>query len=122
MKTAAFGVGLTLLGGVTTAFGWAFQKKAYNQVQGTKDSVLSKFMWWVGLVCVILTQPLYIVGVSMANQSTIGVVGPFALIANILLARIYLKEKISKWEYISIFLLIPGTIVTLSYASMENNR
>ena len=58
----------------------------------------------------------------MANQSTIGAVGPFALISNLILARFYLHEKITKWEYISICLLIPGVIITLNSASMENKR
>ena len=58
----------------------------------------------------------------MANQSTIGAVGPFALLSNMILARFYLNENIRKWEYISISLLIPGVVITLSYASMENKR
>ena len=69
-----------------------------------------------------MPQPMYVLGVSMANQSTIGAVGPFALISNMILARFYLDEPIRKWEYISIAILIPGVVITLNYASMENQR
>ena len=122
MKLAIFGVAITFIGNVLAGLGWAFQKKAFNKVQNTQKSVLSQWIWWIGWILIIIPQPMYVIGVSMANQSTIGAVGPFALISNMILARFYLKEEIRKWEYISIALLIPGVIITLNYASMENQR
>lgn len=74
------------------------------------------------MFCVIISQPIHGVSIAMANQSTLGVVGPFSLIANMVLARLYLNEPIRKWEYIGIVLFIPGSILTLLYASMENRR
>ena len=46
-------------------------------------------------VLVIAAQPLYIFSSAFANQSTLGVVGPFSLIASLLFARLLLNEKIS---------------------------
>ena len=83
MKFAILGILLRLIGGVTTAFGWAFMKKAYNRIQGLHKSVLRKPLWWIGCLLTMLSQPMYMAGVAMANQSTIGVLSPFSLIANI---------------------------------------
>lgn len=71
---------------------------------------------------VIISQPLYISAVAMVKVSIIGVLGPFNIIANIVIARVYLHENIKFWEYIGIALFIPGTIITLMFSCMENHR
>lgn len=122
MELAIFGILLNLLGGVSTALGWALQKKVHNDIKGTEQIYLSKPLWWTGLVLVIMSQPLYLVAVYMTKLSILGVVGPFSIIANILLASYFLKERIRLWEYIGMILFIPGTILTLSFSSLENKR
>jgi len=68
-----------------------------------------------------VSQPLYIVAQAMANQSTLGVIGPFSIVVNILFGRIFLKEKATALEYFGILLFIPGSIVTLQFATKTNN-
>lgn len=122
MKTAILGLLVTASGSISTAVGWALQKQAYNIVKDTNSSVLKTIHWWIGFLLVALTQPLYIIGISMVNQSTIGVVGPISIIANLLLAKFYLKEDIKFWEIVGVLLFIPGCILTLLNASMTNHR
>jgi multidrug transporter EmrE-like cation transporter len=98
------------------------QKQAHNDVKSTDEFFLTKCSWWVGMVLVLLAQPMYLVAVTMTKLSILGVIGPFSIIANILLARFFLKERIKLQEYIGISLFIPGTILTLLYAKMENHR
>lgn len=121
MQLAIVGILINLAGGISTACGWALQRKAYIKTIDT-GTVLTELKWWIGLFLVIISQPLYIVAVNFANQSTLGVVGPFALISNIILARLYLNEIIRRWEYIGIMFFIPGAILTLVFASKENNH
>ena len=121
MQLAIVGILINLAGGISTACGWALQRKAYIRSIDA-GNVLSEIKWWIGLFLVIISQPLYIVAVNFANQSTLGVVGPFALISNIILARLYLNEIIRRWEYIGIMFFIPGAILTLVFASKENNH
>lgn len=56
------------------------------------------------------------------NVSTLGVLSPFSLIVNMLLAKFYLKEPFKKWEIIGISLFIPGAILSLIFSSKQNNR
>ena len=96
MQLAFVGLSLTALGGLSTALGWALQKKAFNNVNNTDKAVYKTWHWWIGLFFIILTQPLYLVAISMVNQSTIGVVGPISILASMVLAKFYLKEAIKK--------------------------
>ncbi|CAI2373217.1 unnamed protein product [Moneuplotes crassus] len=122
MKSAFIGLLLTAAGSLSTACGWALQKQGYNIVQRSETAVMKNLHWWIGFILIAITQPLYLVGISMVNQSTIGVVGPISIIANLLLAKFYLKENIRKWEVIGVLLFIPGCIITLLSASMKNQR
>ncbi|CAI2373100.1 unnamed protein product [Moneuplotes crassus] len=122
MHLAYVGLGITGIGCACAAIGWALQKQAFNLIHNSEKSVFKSIHWWIGLAFIILTQPFYLVGISMVNQSTIGVVGPFSLVANMLLAKFYLKEPIRKCEYIGLTCFVFGCIITLMYASMENNR
>lgn len=119
---ALWGILINLSGGISTALGWAVQKYAHKDAIAENTGFYTQWLWWVGLVCVIIAQPLYIISSSMANQSTLGVIGPFSIIVNIVFARVMLNEKVTKWEYGGILLFIPGIIVTLKYASMKNER
>ena len=119
---AIIGVLINLTGGLSTAFGWAIQKYAHNEANKTNSSWYGLLKWWFGLVLVIVAQPLYIFSSALANQSTLGVVGPFSLIASLIFASFMLNEKITCWECCGIMLFVPGIILTLLFASMENNR
>lgn len=118
---AIFGVIVNLAGSISTAMGWCMQKYAHKQAIASNTSAFGKWLWWLGLTFVILTQPLYIVSQSMANQSTLGVVGPFSIVATLMFGRLFLNERISTAEYMCIFLFVPGIILTLHFASKSND-
>lgn len=119
---ALWGILVNLGGGIATSFGWVAQKYAHKQAIADDTSYYKKWLWWVGLFLVLVAQPLYIVSQSMANQSTLGVIGPFSIIINILFGRIILHERVTKWEYMGVLLFVPGIIVTLKFASKNNER
>jgi len=53
---------------------------------------------------------------------TLSAVGPFAVVANIILGKFYLKEKVSLLSYIACFFLISGSIVTLVFSNYGNEK
>jgi hypothetical protein len=115
------GVTLNLLGGISTSVGWCLQKFSHNRSHKSRQPYYKDLLWWVGLIFILISQPLYIVSNSMANQSTLGVVGPFSIIINIIFARIFLNEQATWWEYLGIMLFIPGSIFTILSASRTNH-
>ena len=119
---AIFGVLINLAGGLSTALGWAVQKYAHNEAVRTNTKYYYSKIWWLGMFLIILALPLYVISTILANQSTLWVVGPFTLIASLLLSKFMLNEVISCWEYCGIALFVPGVVLTLLFASMENNR
>jgi drug/metabolite transporter (DMT)-like permease len=122
MELALLGIIFNLLGSISTALGWAIQKKVHNDLKDTGVFYMTKKTWWLGILMVLSSQPLYLVAVSMTKVSILGVVGPFGMLANILLASLFLKERIRLWEYLGMSMFIPGTILTLCFSSFENRR
>ncbi|CAI2370428.1 unnamed protein product [Moneuplotes crassus] len=115
------GVGVNTLGGFSTAVGWCLQKEGHNKSEIGSSTVYKSLHWWIGLVMVIISQPLYIVSQTLANQSTLGIVGPTSIIVHVLFARFYLHEILSWCEIAGILLFVPGTIITLIFASKHND-
>lgn len=121
VQTAIIGVGVNTLGGVSTAVGWWLQKEGHNKSETQESTIYKSWHWWIGLFLVIISQPLYIVSQTLANQSTLGIVGPTSIIVHVLFARFYLHEILSWWEIAGILLFVPGTIITLIFASKSND-
>lgn len=61
-------------------------------------------------------------GIATVNVSTLGILSPFSLIANMILAKFYLKESVKKWEGIAMCFFIPGAILALSFSSKSHNK
>ena len=121
VQTALIGVGINTLGGISTAIGWWLQKEGHNKSNTQNSSIYKSCHWWIGFVLVLLSQPLYIISQTLANQSTLGVVGPTSIIVHVMFARFYLHEVLSWWEILGILFFVPGTIITLIFASKSND-
>lgn len=93
--------------------GWAVQKKLHNDIEGTGKLYIKEGLWWVGMVLVLLAQPLYLIAIYMVKISILGVIGPFSILASMILAYLFLHEKIRLWDFIGMTLFIPGSILTL---------
>ena len=121
MKIAVLGVLINILGALLMGFGYAILKLAHNKAQEKAIPFYKEKYWWLGFLCVILAQPCYISCTSMANQSTLSVVGPIGLIINVFFSHFILHEKITLFEVMGICLFVPGIIFTLYFASMKNS-
>jgi uncharacterized membrane protein len=121
VQTALIGVAINTLGGFSTAIGWCLQKLAHNKASEENSTIYKSWHWWIGFLMVMISQPLYIVSQTMANQSTLGVMGPVSIIVHVIFARYYLDEKMTYCEICGILLFVPGTITTLIFASKHNN-
>ena len=94
---------------------------AHNKALANSSSIYKSPHWWIGFFMVMISQPLYIASQAMANQSTLGVVGPTSIIVHVIFARFYLNEIMKTCDILGIFLFVPGTIVTLIFASKSND-
>ncbi|CAI2372157.1 unnamed protein product [Moneuplotes crassus] len=111
-----------ITGNILTAFGWAIQKQAYNKIQHTDASIFTQTKWWLGFPLIVIAQCCYMFGIATVNVSTLGILSPFSLIANMILAKFYLKERVKKWEGIGMGFFIPGAILALSFSSKTQSK
>jgi len=122
MELAIIGLLINMVGAISSAFGYVIQKKVHINLEGSDKHFLATRMWWLGMFLVLLSQPLYLFAAVMVKISVMGVLNPFNILVNIIIARIILDEKVKFWEYIGITLFIPGTIMTLMFSCIENHR
>jgi uncharacterized membrane protein len=122
MELAIIGIIIDMLGCLCTALGWAIQKKLHNDIEGTGKMYITQRLWWVGMLLVLLAQPLYLTAIWMVKISILGVIGPFSILASMVLAYLFLHEKIRLWDYVGMTLFIPGSILTLWFSNLENKR
>mmetsp|Transcript_1894 Transcript_1894/g.1694 ORF Transcript_1894/g.1694 Transcript_1894/m.1694 type:complete len:320 (+) Transcript_1894:112-1071(+) len=99
-----------------------FRNKVHINLEGTNKHFLKIRIWWGGLILIFISQPLYIVAAVLVKISVLGVLDPFKLLINIIVARLFLNEKVKFWEYVGLSLFIPGSIMTLIFSRPENQR
>lgn len=122
MQISTLGAIVHVTGNILTAFGWAIQKDAYNKIQDSKKSIFTQAKWWLGFPLIVIAQWCYMFGIATVNVSTLGILSPFSLIANMVLAKFYLKEKVKKWEGIAMCFFIPGAIFACVFSSKSQNK
>lgn len=122
MLISTLGALVHITGNILTAFGWAIQKDAYNKIKDTNKTILSQVKWWLGFPLIVIAQCCYMFGIATVNVSTLGILSPFSLIANMILAKFYLKEQMKKWEGIAMCFFLPGAILALTFSSKSHNK
>jgi drug/metabolite transporter (DMT)-like permease len=139
------GVGLSLLGSVSTNIGMLLQKldfiihakrvereigeAKYDEAEGAfyggGDASLvesSHWQWKLGFTLFILGQVLNGVALSFAAQSMLATLGAFSLVSNTLFAPCLLQEELSWMHIVSMILIIAGAIiVVLNSSHAEHN-
>ncbi|KYO02422.1 inner membrane complex protein [Plasmodium gaboni] len=101
-----FGIFLTVIGSIFMAIANTFMKL------GLSDSKKKKYMftnyscdmkWYIGFIVYCFGSFLHIIALGFAPASTLAPMNSFGLIANAIVANIYLNEKLGKIELISTF-------------------
>ena len=128
--TTLIGVALSLAGGTVQSFGFILQKKGHNQVNeenGEKtgpfqNSVLSKWIWWLGLFIYTMGGALDSVALNYAPQSILSPVSAVKLGTIALLSWAILKEKVGLKDIIAIFIIIGGIIVVVIFGPSSDDN
>lgn len=107
------GIVLTVVGSIFMAIANTFMKLGLNEVK-EKKSFFSRYScdmkWYVGFIVYCFGSFLHIIALGFAPASTLAPINSFGLIANAIVANLYLNERLGKIEIISTL----GTFVGIS--------
>ena len=122
MKLAIFGILLNIFGWFCTTLGYALQRKSHNQIRKNGGAFYKHPLWWISAIILVSATFIYMISMSMTNQSTLSVIGPMGLIISVAMGKFLLNEEVTKYEILGIAFITPGSILTLLFASLNNRR
>ena len=120
------GACLSIISSVISNFGVNVQKKVHlendERTAAEKIPYTRVARWWFGLLGVILGAIGDFIALGLASQAVCTALGgATTLWANVLIARFWLKEELSRWDIGGVMLIVLGavTIAIVSPASKE---
>ncbi|POM71525.1 Hypothetical protein PHPALM_11899 [Phytophthora palmivora] len=118
------GVILTIVGSVCTNMGvnlqkFSFMREAKGRSVGDKRGYFRQPLWVIGLVLVVGGSVLDFVALGFLPQSLATPVGGSTMVANVVFASLFLKEKFTKSDAIGTALVLLGIIIVATFAEKE---
>ncbi|POM80931.1 Hypothetical protein PHPALM_1167 [Phytophthora palmivora] len=118
------GVILTIVGSVCTNMGvnlqkFSFMREAKGRSVGDKRGYFRQPLWVIGLVLVVGPRPPNFVACGFLPQSLATPVGGSTMVANVVFASLFLKEKFTKSDAIGTALVLLGIIIVATFAEKE---
>ncbi|EUD68349.1 hypothetical protein C922_01369 [Plasmodium inui San Antonio 1] len=104
MMRLIMGIFLTVVGSIFMAIANTFMKLGLNDTKKKKymfTNYSCDMKWYIGFVVYCFGSFLHIIALGFAPASTLAPMNSFGLIANAIVANIYLNEKLGKIEIIS---------------------
>ena len=117
------GVVLALVGGTIQSSGFIAQKKGHNQVNAINDelpkdeqkSVLTQWIWWLGIIIYTIGGALNAVALNFAAQSIISPISALNLATIAVLSYFVLKEPLTCKDIIAIIIIIVGIVMVVLF-------
>ena len=100
-----------------TALGYATQKKAHEIARTGGKPWLKQLRWWFGLGIMQIGVPMNFIALLWADQSLLCTLAPFSIILSLVFGRFMLKETIYIQHYVSVGLMIMGSILSMFFTS-----
>jgi hypothetical protein len=119
----AVGISLQMVATFLAALAYVMQKQAHIETSGTKGEKRSVFRhrkWIIGFGLMVLVAGVDVYSFSLLDQSKQAAMGAVTLAWNTILAACFLRESFTVLDFISVIIIMSGTITGLSNASAES--
>ncbi|KAG7391465.1 NIPA-like protein 3 [Phytophthora boehmeriae] len=119
------GVILTIIGSIATNMGvnlqkFSFMREAKNRSATEKRSYVRQPLWVIGFLLVVGGSVLDFVALGFLPQSMATPVGGSTMVANVVFASLFLKEKFTRSDAIGTALVMTGIIIVAIFAEKES--
>ena len=105
------GIGISIVGHLCNGLGMNLQK--YAHTVSTDKSLIKRPSWQLGMLCLILSEVLNFVALSMNPASIISPLGSFGVIFSTIFGTLFFHESINFKGVIGILLITTGTVLTV---------
>merc|ERR1711962_628844 len=115
------GIFLSIIGDLLISVAMNVQKYAHNRLIGTDVSYVRSWIWWVGLLLMAGGEVGNFAAYGFAPASLVAPIGTSAVVANAILAFIFLKERIRARDLTGITLGVVGTFFLIKFSQKEES-
>jgi multidrug transporter EmrE-like cation transporter len=107
---------LAVLAAFVSVFGMNIQKLSHTQIQNMPEqdrpSYISMPLWWLGMSLVVFGALADFTALGMASQSLVAALGGGStLVANVIIARFWQKEKLKALDIAGVSCIIAGAVM-----------
>ena len=120
----AMGTLLVVGASFISCFGVNLQKWAHNlndargeQDPETRISMVKDWRWWSGIICMILGSIMDMAALPFVPLSRVAALGASTIVANIIITPLFLKEKLTKHDFIGCIVTVTGTGVACYFGA-----
>jgi len=119
-KRLLIGVALSISGNMLISVAMNIQKHSHNQLADSEQSYLKSVTWWGGLILMGLGEIGNFTAYGFAPASLVAPLGTTAVIANAVIAVIFLKEEIRPRDILGIALAIIGAFLLVNFSNKKD--
>lgn len=117
------GIGISIAGSVSSNFGVNVQK--YSQMKNgdlpkeERKPYLQQWLWWGGLIFVIVGALADFGSLSFAAQAVVMPVGSLTLVANVFFAHFWLGEDLGMTDIVgTVFIVLGASVLAVAYGAL----
>lgn len=119
-KRLLIGVTLSISGNMLISIAMNIQKHSHNQLADSDRSYLRSVTWWGGLILMGIGEIGNFTAYGFAPASLVAPLGTTAVIANAVIAVMFLKEKIRPRDIMGIALAIIGAFLLVNFSNKKD--
>lgn len=114
------GVALAVSGNVLISVAMNIQKYSHNRLIDTGQSYLKSTTWWCGLILMGLGEIGNFTAYGFAPASLVAPLGTTAVISNVVIASVFLKEKFDRRNATGITFSIIGAFLLVRFSNKRD--
>ena len=111
MATESFAIGLVVIGTIIGSFGGFYLKKGSGKVSFNIWRWLTNWNLYYGAVFYVIASFFSIIALKFGDLSVLYPFASLTYIWIILFSKFLLKERITKWKWMGIFLILVGVLI-----------
>lgn len=118
-RRQAVGVALAVSGNIMISLALSVQKYAHNRLGDDGKYWFDKY-WWLGMFMMGIGEFGNFMAYGYAAASLVAPLGSVAVLSNVLIAFLFLKERVPPHSIVGVTLVIIGSIFLVSFASVTD--
>ncbi|RDD46202.1 NIPA-like protein 2 [Trichoplax sp. H2] len=115
------GISLAIVASVVISIALNLQKYAHNRLKDFEDqNYLKSKIWWLGMILLVSGEFGNFIAYGFAPATIVAPLGAMTIVANVVIAHVFLKELLRVRDLFGIVLVVVGAFLIVNFAGRKN--